>query len=86
MRPEDTHPALAYLEHLRPGESYTYYKGNYEADMARSRKEAPTYARQLQGLFLEVILLRRAGKITVHTVPRNTAKKAREYDYIATRL
>lgn len=84
MRPEDKHPTLAHLEHLRPGESYTFYKGNYEADMARSRKGAPTYARQLQGLFLEVILLRRAGKITVTIRPRGTNKKSREYDYVAT--
>lgn len=86
MTPNDKHPALAYLEHLRPGESYTFYKGNYEADMARSRKEAPTYARQLQGLFLEVILLQRTHKIIVRKEPRGPATKAREYNYIATRL
>lgn len=86
------HPAIEQLHRLRTGEEFVYYKGDYEKDMERSHKEAPNYARMLQGLFHEVARLHRAGKITVMKKIRagekeeNGKRVIREYDYIATGL
>jgi len=90
-------PTIERLRSLKPGESMTYYVGNFSADIAASedpkwgfaRRGGTTYANILRSIRDEAYKLAREGKIRLSEVQR--VKKIRniehrDTEYIAQRL
>jgi hypothetical protein len=72
------------LTALRPGERFMYYRGDFDTDIARSSRNAPTYSNVLSAVKDIAAALSRQGHIDIEMTELESGKaRGPVYQYVA---